>query len=81
MGYMNEPTTDERFLAGLKEGINEGMRKAAEPLLQKALVDIEAAMRGRANEIACGMVRGEIDIMRNAHALCITIKDHNPRSS
>jgi hypothetical protein len=36
---------DERFLEGLKRKLNADMLSAAEPVLQKALVDAEKKMR------------------------------------
>lgn len=59
--------------AAIRDAINDGIKKAAEPIIKAALADIERAMREKVGSIAVSMVSGQIDIFQREKKLVITL--------
>lgn len=63
----------EPDMSGVKKAIEDGLGKAAEPIVRRALQDIEAVIRNRVTEMAISMVEGDIGIANGERRLTIEI--------
>jgi len=64
----------DSFNRNLALSIGEQLKAAAEPLILKALQDVETHLRLRPAEMVCGMVQTEYNVQRDGRDLRITVK-------
>jgi len=65
----------------LFEAINKQMKEAAEPVLQKALADIEKQMRERMAAMLISHIQSEFSVRTMGHDLQITVRQAVPSRS
>ena len=72
-GLINQEYFQKHLLAHL----NEGMRVAAEPVIQRALKDVEAAMRAKLGAMVVSYLDGHLEVDRMGAAMRIIVRnDH-----
>lgn len=65
----------ERIVAAITFEVQKQIEELAEPIIQKALVDIEASMRDRVNAVALKIHEKHYSFERLQESLVITIMD------
>lgn len=65
---------DENLLRALKDQLNEQMTRAAEPLLQKALKEMEEVMRKRLAQVLVEHIESSFSMQRMGRDLVITVR-------
>jgi len=68
--YINE----EAFIDVIKDSMNAEMTKAAEPVIQKALKEIEAEMRAKLGAMLIATINNDYQIERFGSDLRIVVK-------
>ena len=64
----------EAFAEMMRKAMNEEMMKAAEPILEKALKDIERTMRNRLGGLIVGYIEHHMEVDRHGEALRILVR-------
>jgi 2-keto-3-deoxy-6-phosphogluconate aldolase len=72
---INEPN----FVAMLKERMNKEMQQAAEPVIQKALQEIEVAMRKQLAENLIALIDRQFSVNRMGDDIVIHIRQEPKR--
>lgn len=70
---MDSPFDDKSLLSDFSVVLREQMLKAAEPIIQKALADVEKEMRQRLAEMIVGTIRHSYSAERFGTDLRITV--------
>lgn len=68
-GMVNEQVFFKQF----QEVLNEDMKKAAEPILQSALAEIEKRMRKELASNIVKFIEGNYSVMKRQHEIVITV--------
>lgn len=63
----------EQFLSNLADAITEQMLKGAEPVIQRAIEDMERKMRARARECAVAIIDRSFEFQANREVMTIRI--------
>jgi len=71
--------SEQGIMEMLLPKINSEIRKAAEPVVQKAMQDIEAALRKQLGAIIVGFIDGSIDVMSDGREIRILVKHVNDK--
>lgn len=64
----------EAFRETLHEDLNQSMMEAAEPILQKALKDIEVKMRERMAALIIARIQRDFNVSLRGEEISITVK-------
>lgn len=72
--YIDGPS----FLRSLQEEMNRQMLAAAEPVIQKAVQEVERAMRQRLGAMVIGLIEKSVEVDRFGPDLRILVKQAKP---
>lgn len=68
--------TDDAMDVLIKDALNEGMLKAAEPIIQKALKEVEMEMRAKMASMLISYLDNQVSMERFGRDLRILIKNN-----
>lgn len=70
----------EAFREMVGNGLNEGLLKAAEPIVERALQEIEAEMRRKLAAMLIGMIEHSYNMERNGSDIVVRVALGKPGS-
>lgn len=70
---------DDEFERVYFKNLNDAMTESAEPIIQKALADIERQMREKLAQALISIIKNDFNIQRNGRDLMIIVKQAENR--
>lgn len=80
MAITNKDPFAENMLAAIKKGMQEELNKVAEPIMAKALEEIQVALRRRMGAMTIGLLERSFDMQRLGDRLVISVVVKEPKS-